>query len=150
MGDFEDYSMKGRTYRFMSDALFPFGFGLSYTTFEFSNGKTNTKAINAEGTLTLSIDITNTGKRKGDEVVQLYIQHLYSIVVRPVKELKAFQRITLNPGERKTVQLKIKAIDLQYWDENLHKFVLENDCINLMEGCFSPDFWFQDIVNTTN
>lgn len=144
-----DYNIRnGRTYMyFKGQPLYPFGFGLSYTTFAFSNGKTSTKAMNADETLTVSIDITNTGKRAGDEVVQLYVQHLHSTVVRPVKELKAFQRVTLNPGETKTIQLKIKATDLQYWDENLHQFVLENDSIKLMVGSSSSDIRFQDIVN---
>lgn len=144
-----DYNIRnGRTYMyFKGQPLYPFGFGLSYTTFSFSNGKIDTKKINTEGTLTVSIDLANTGERAGDEVVQLYIQHLYSTVVRPIKELKAFQRITLNPGEKKTIQLKIKTVDLEYWDENLHKFVLENDSIKLMVGSSSSDIRFQDIVN---
>ncbi|OIR13222.1 periplasmic beta-glucosidase precursor [mine drainage metagenome] len=143
-----DYNIRnGRTYMyFKGQPLYPFGFGLSYTTFAFSNGKTNTKTINAGETLTVSIDITNTGKRTGDEVVQLYVQHLYSTVVRPLKELKAFQRVTLNPGEKKTIQLKIKATDLQYWDENQHRFVLENDSIKLMVGSSSSNIRFQDIA----
>ena len=98
----------------------------------------------------MTVDITNTGKRTGDEVAQLYIQHLHSIVERPHKELKAFQRITLKSGEKKTIQLKFKAADLQYWDENLHRYVLEADQIRLMLGTSSSDIKFQDTVIVIN
>lgn len=144
-----DYNiLDGRTYMyFKGEPLYPFGYGLSYTTFSYSNFKVSSKTIKANAEITVSIDITNTGKRTGDEVAQLYIQHLHSVVERPQKELKAFKRITLVPGETKTIQLKLKANDLKYWDENLHQFVLENDKIKLMAGSSSADIKFQDIVD---
>ena len=146
-----DYNIRnGRTYMyFKGDPLYPFGYGLSYTTFKYSNFKLNSKTIKPNGEIIITFDITNTGKRTGDDVAQLYIQHLHSIVVRPKKELKAFQRITLQPGEKKTVQLKFKAGDLQYWDENLHRYVLENDEVKLMLGTSSDNIKFQVIAKVT-
>ncbi len=144
-----DYNTRnGRTYMyFKGEALYPFGHGLSYTTFNYSNFKLNSKAVNSYGEIILSADITNTGKVTGDEVVQLYIQHLHSVVDRPKKELKAFQGITLKPGEKKTVLLKVKAHDLRYWDEGMHKYVLEQDQIKVMAGSSSADVKFQDLIN---
>ena len=143
-----DYNIRdGRTYMyFKGDPLYPFGYGLSYTTFAYSNFKLNNKTIKPDGEIIVEVDITNTGKRTGDEVAQLYIQHLYSVVARPKKELKAFERVTLKPNEKKTIQLKFKATDLQYWDDNLHRYVLEGDQIKLMLGTSSDDIKFQDIA----
>jgi beta-glucosidase len=146
-----DYNIRdGRTYMyFIGDPLYPFGYGLSYTTFAYSNFKLNNKIIKPNGEIIVTFDITNTGKRTGDEVAQLYIQHLHSIVVRPKKELKAFQRITLKPGEKKTIQLKFKTADLKYWDENLHRYVLEGDQIKLMIGTSSENIKFQAMATVT-
>ena len=143
-----DYNIRnGRTYMYFEGApLYPFGYGLSYTTFGYSNFKTSADATRDNKDIIVSIDVANTGKISGDEVVQLYVAHLNSVVSRPKKELKAFQRITLKPGEKKTVQLKIKADDLRYWDENLHKWVLENDTIKLMVGSSSADIKFQKVL----
>ncbi len=80
-------------------------------------------------------------------VVQLYIRHLHSVVERPGKELKAFSRVTLNAGEKKTVRLMLHANDLRYWDEGLHKFILENDSVKLMAGSSSADLRFEAVVN---
>ncbi len=144
-----DYNIRnGRTYMyFKGEPLYPFGYGLSYTTFAYSNFKLNSKTIKSNGEVTVSVDITNTDKRVGDEVAQLYIQHLHSVVNRPHKELKAFKRITLKQGEKKTIELKFKVNDLKYWDENLHRFVLEEDKIKLMVGSSSADIKFQDVVD---
>ena len=143
-----DYNIRdGRTYMyFKGDPLYPFGYGLSYTTFAYSNFKLNNKTIKPGGEIIVDVDITNTGKRTGDEVAQLYIQHLHSVVARPKKELKAFERVTLKPNEKKTIQLKFKAADLQYWDDNLHRYVLEDDQIKLMLGTSSDDIKFQEIA----
>lgn len=144
-----DYNIRnGRTYMyFKGESLYPFGYGLSYTTFAYSNFKLNSKTIKSNGEVIVSFDITNTDKRVGDEVAQLYIQHLHSVVDRPHKELKAFRRITLKQGEKKTIELKFKVNDLKYWDENLHRFVLEEDKIKLMVGSSSADIKFQDVVD---
>ena len=147
-----DYNIRnGRTYMyFKGEPLFPFGFGLSYTTFSYGNFTLNNKTIKPNGEIIVSANITNTGNRTGDEVVQLYITHLNSIVDRPKKELKAFQRITLKPGEKKKILLKLKAADLQYWDQNLHKYVLEQDDIKIMVGSSSANLKYQEIIRMTN
>ena len=143
-----DYNIRnGRTYRyFKGEPLYPFGYGLSYTFFAYSGFKIPITAISANKDLICSIDIQNTGKIAGDEVVQLYTRHVHSTVERPEKELTAFQRVSLQPKEKKTVWLKVKVSDLQYWDENLHRFVLEKDTIKPMVGSFSADIKFQETV----
>src|SRR5918911_2939694 len=83
--------------------LFPFGFGLSYTQFQLSNLTLSAPSIRPDGTLSASVDVKNVGQRAGDEVVQLYIRDVAASVTRPVKELKGFRRISLRPGESKTV-----------------------------------------------
>ena len=143
-----DYNIRdGRTYMyFKGDPLYPFGYGLSFTSFAYSNFKINNKTIKPGGEIIVDVDITNTGKRTGDDVPQLYIEHLHSVVERPHKELKAFQRVTLKPGERKTIHLKFRAADLKYWDENLHRYVLEADQVKLMLGTSSDDIKFLEIA----
>src|SRR5436305_15258613 len=84
--------------------LFPFGYGLSYTQFKLSNLGLSSQQIRADGQITVSVEVENTGQRAGDEVVQLYLRDLASSVIRPVRELKGFQRITLKPGEKKRVE----------------------------------------------
>jgi beta-glucosidase len=146
-----DYNIRnGRTYMyFKGDPLFPFGYGLSYTNFSFSNFKTSGTVIKAGSIIQVNVEVTNTGKRSGDEVVQLYIRHLNSTVVRPQKELKAFQRVALRPGERKTILLQLKAADLKYWDENRKQFVFEKDKIELMLGNSSADIKFFKVLDAT-
>ena len=96
--------------------LFPFGFGLSYTTFEFKNVRLAKKKIKRTGSTRVLVDVTNTGKRAGTEIVQMYIRDLVSSVTRPVKELKGFQKISLQPGETKTVALEITPDSLAFYD----------------------------------
>jgi len=115
---FEDYDMEGRTYRyFRGEPLFPFGHGLSYTTFEFDNLHVDPPQVQAGGQVAISTDVTNTGDRTGDEVVQLYVRHPDATVPRPIKELKGFKRITLEPGERKIVTFLVHTHQLGYYDE---------------------------------
>ncbi|HEY5508047.1 MAG TPA: xylan 1,4-beta-xylosidase [Paludibacter sp.] len=102
--DFENYSMKGRTYRFMSDPLFPFGFGLSYTTFKIGNASLDKAEIKSNETVKLTVPVTNTGKRSGTEIVQVYI-HKVNDTDGPLKTLKGFQRVEVAAG--KTVQAVI-------------------------------------------
>jgi beta-glucosidase len=139
-----DYNIRnGRTYMyFKGEPLFAFGYGLSYTSFSFSGFNAGDGFIKPGSILRVSVDVMNTGKRTGDEVVQLYIRHLNSTVTRPQKELKAFQRITLKPSEKKKIVLELKADDLRYWDENRKQFVLEKDKIDLMLGNSSDNIKF--------
>jgi beta-glucosidase len=128
------------------EPLFPFGHGLSYTTFEYSGLKTSSSKLARNGSITVSLDVRNTGKRAGDEVVQLYAQHLQSAVERPVKELKGFQRVSLKPGERKTVKIPLRTKSLAYWNEARHAFTVENGRINLMVGGSSADIQLRKTI----
>ena len=104
---------------------FPFGHGLSYTTFEYSNAKAAKSSMKASGTLKVSVDVANTGKYDGAEIVQLYIADTESSVDRPSKELKGFEKIYLKAGEKKTVAFEIDAEDLSYFDADKHEWVAE-------------------------
>jgi len=103
--------------------LYPFGFGLSYTSFDISEPRLSKATIAANETVTVSVDVKNTGAHKGDEVVQLYIRDDFASVTRPVKELKGFKRITLAPGETKTVELKIGPAELAFFDTGMKRVV---------------------------
>jgi beta-glucosidase len=118
--------------------LFPFGYGLSYTKFEITNLKLSAERIPANGKLTLSVDVENKGKRAGDEVVQLYIRDVAASVSRPVKELKGFQRITLQPGEKKRVEFNLESQQLGFYDRNM-RFVVEPGEFRVMVGANSED-----------
>jgi len=98
------------------EPAFPFGFGLSYTRYNYSNLRLDKKQITKSEKIVASVDVTNTGKMAGEEIVQLYIGYNGSKVDRPVKELKAFGKIALNPGETKTISLEVRAEDLAYYD----------------------------------
>ncbi|HEY4009877.1 MAG TPA: glycoside hydrolase family 3 C-terminal domain-containing protein, partial [Acidobacteriaceae bacterium] len=131
-----DYDIRhGRTYMyFQGEPLYPFGFGLSYTAFRLSNLRTGSQTASAGEALKVTVDVTNTGSRAGDEVVQLYVHHLKSAVPRPEEQLKGFQRIGLAPGETKTVTIPLKVEDLAYWDEHLRRFVVENEPVEIRVG----------------
>jgi beta-glucosidase len=137
---FDDYKMTGRTYRFFAGTpLYPFGHGLSYTTFAYKNLRTSAPTVRADGAVTVSVDVTNTGKRTGDEVVQLYVQHLGSAVTRPRKDLRGYARITLRPGETRTVQLPLGASSLAYWNADGHRWVVEEEPVRIQVGASSTD-----------
>ncbi len=118
--------------------LFPFGFGLSYTSFTLSAPRLKDGTIAADGSTSAQVDVTNTGDRAGDEVVQLYIRDDVSSVTRPVKELKGFQRITLKPGETKTVTLPITPHHLAFWNID-KKYVVEPGTFQIMTGANSSE-----------
>jgi beta-glucosidase len=132
---------------FKGEALYPFGFGLSYTTFAYSNLRTSAARLAKDGQLTVSVNVRNTGKRDGQEVVQLYVKHVGSAVERPIKELKGFRRVALKAGETKTVQIPLRAKDVAYWDVQKKQWVLENDKINLMLGSSSADVKVQQTIS---
>jgi beta-glucosidase len=131
-----DYDIRhGRTYMyFKGEPIYPFGFGLSYTTFKLSNLKTSAQQLNKDGVLTVKVDVTNTGSRAGDEVVQLYAKHLGSKVDRPRQQLVGFKRMTVQPSETKTVELTLPASRLAYWDTKLQALRVEAERVNLMAG----------------
>ncbi|HUS11011.1 MAG TPA: beta-glucosidase BglX [Pyrinomonadaceae bacterium] len=118
--------------------LFPFGYGLSYTKFEITNLRLSAQRIPSDGKLTVTVDLRNTGKRAGDEVVQLYLRDLAASVTRPVKELKGFQRITLQPGETKGVEFLLRAEQLGFWNRQM-RFVVEPGEFKVMVGSNSED-----------
>jgi beta-glucosidase len=136
-----DYDIrKGRTYMyFKGQPLYPFGFGLSYTTFEYSNLRLSADSLTASGEVVASMDVKNTGTRAGDEVVQLYVKHPNSAVERPIKELRGFERITLQPNETRTIRLTLKGFDVAYWDAGKHIFVVEPGTVRIMVGASSAD-----------
>lgn len=124
--------------------LFPFGFGLSYTSFALSNLKLDAPFIKKDECVKVSIDIKNTGNRSGEEVVQLYIRDVFSSVTRPVKELKGFKRISLKPGETKTVEFILTPEHLAFTNID-KKFVVESGDFEIMVGNSSRD---EDLVKT--
>jgi len=144
-----DYNIRdGRTYMyFKGEPLYPFGFGLSYTTFKLSNLRLSSPTLARDGAVTVSVDVTNTGSRAGDDVVQMYVKHLASTVERPKEELKGFERVTLKPNETKTVQMTLKASTLAYWDEKLPGFRVESEPISVMIGNSSSEILLTATVN---
>ncbi|HEV2325666.1 MAG TPA: glycoside hydrolase family 3 C-terminal domain-containing protein [Terracidiphilus sp.] len=136
-----DYKIReGYTYMyFKGQPLYPFGFGLSYTSFKFSNLRTSSPDLASTGTVTVSVDVTNTGSRAGDQVVQLYVEHLHSAVSRPHEELEGFQRVSLEPGQTKTVSIELPAARLAYWDVQTQTFRVEHEPVSLMIGDSSAD-----------
>jgi beta-glucosidase len=125
--------------------LYAFGFGLSYTSFAITNPRLTKKTINRSGSTRLLVEVTNTGKRAGTEVVQLYIRDLVSSVTRPVKELKGFQKVQLQPGESTTVTLEITADQLAFYNVNM-KHVVEPGDFEIMVGNSSRDVDLQKLV----
>jgi len=119
--------------------MFPFGFGLSYTTFAYNNLK-----IDNNGTIKVKFDVKNTGKVKGDEVVQLYIKDVVSSIDRPVKELKRFSKVPLNPGESKTVEFELTKDDLSFYDVKTHSWVAEPGDFEILVGSSSADIKLKD------
>lgn len=124
-------------------ALYPFGYGLSYTTFEYSNLTITPKKQTPSGNITVTATIKNTGNRKGDEVVQLYIRDEYSSVTTYTKVLRGFERITLEPGESKEVSFTLTPQDLAIWDIN-NKFSVEPGTFEVQVGTSSQDIKLKD------
>jgi beta-glucosidase len=127
--------------------LFPFGFGLSYTTFALRNVRLRQKKITRRGATRVLVDVSNTGTRHGSEVVQLYVRDRVSSVTRPVKELKGFRKVTLAPGETQTVALEITPAALAFYDVNL-KYVVEPGEFEIMVGTSSRDQDLQRLILT--
>ena len=137
------YNYKPSAYRgynlgFQVSPLFPFGYGLSYTTFEYSNLKISQSTMKRDGTVDVSVEVKNTGNRAGAEVVQMYIRDDFSSVTRPVKELKGFKKIGLEPGQTKTVIFTITPDLLAFYDVNMN-WVVEPGDFTIMVGISSEN-----------
>ena len=133
--DYEDYSMRGRTYRYFDDALFPFGYGLSYTSFEIKNGRLKLKD---DGQGTLTVDVANTGKMDGTEIVQLYIRNLQDPDA-PLKTLRAFQRVSVKAGQTQTATLTLSRESFEFFDASTNTMRVKPGKYELLVGNSSAD-----------
>jgi len=131
---------KGFTYLYFTGTpVFPFGHGLSYTHFSYSDLTLSSPRMRPDGKVEVGVTIKNTGNRAGDEVAQLYVHQEKSSVKRPIKELRGFQRVTLKPGEAKTITFTLPAQKLAYYDVGRHDFVVEPGLVEVMVGSSSAD-----------
>ena len=139
--DYEDYSMKGRTYRYFEDALYPFGYGLSYTSFEIRNEKLE---MRNGGNGTLTVDVSNTGKRDGTEIVQLYIRNLQD-KEGPLKSLRGFQRVDVKAGQKKTVTLELTPKSFEFFDPETNTMRVKSGKYELFIGTSSKSSDLQSV-----
>ena len=124
--------------------LFPFGFGLSYTTFAYSNLNVTKTGANE---VAVSFDVTNTGKRAGKEVAELYVHQQKCSVPRPEKELKGYEKIELKPGQKQRVTIKLGEEAFHFYDVTKHKFVVEPGAFDILVGGSSADLPLKATVN---
>jgi beta-glucosidase len=129
------------------EPLFPFGHGLSYTTFSYDNLKINSNSISKNEKITISCDITNSGKLEGAEIAQLYIQDVESSAERPIKELKRFKKINLNPSEKETISFELDKNELSFYSEKDNSWKVEPGKFNLFIGSSSRDIRLQGEFN---
>jgi len=143
-----DYNIRNnRTYMyFRGEPLFPFGHGLTYTTFDYSAMVTDRKAISSGDTLKVSLSLKNTGNYDSDEVVQLYVSFPDSKVERPPVALKGFRRVHVEKGESRRVTIPVVADDLSYWDTEQHAFVLEKGKVIIRAGASSADLRLKTVI----
>jgi beta-glucosidase len=135
---FTDYSMKNRTYRYFNGKpLYAFGHGLSYTTFTYGSPSLSSESAKPSETVTVSVDVTNSGKVTGDEVVQVYAHAVHPPVSMPIQSLVGFQRISLAPGETKKVSIPVKVASLRRWDEKNSHYVVDSRDYELRIGSAS-------------
>ena len=149
--DYEDYSMKGRTYRYFNDALFPFGFDLSYTSFKLGlpTISGNTRLVGQKETIsrTITIPITNTGKQKGTETVQVYIRNLQD-TEGPLKSLRAFRRVDVKPGETVETTISLSADAFEFWDTETNTMRVKPGKYDIFIGTSSNDADLQKVTTT--
>ena len=131
-----------------SSPLFPFGHGLSYTTFEYPNLSITPQRVEATGSVEISIDVRNNGDREADEVVQLYVHDVVATVTRPVKQLAGFARATLSPGESRTVVFALDLSQLAFYDRNMELIVEPGD-VEIFVGASSEDIRASDRFEIT-
>ena len=147
-----DYNLlHGRTYLYSKDKpLYPFGYGLSYTTFTYRSLNLSASKVDPDGTVQVTVKVKNNGKRASDEVVQMYVQHLGSSVTRPRLELKGFKRVRIGPGSEREVTLELKARDLAYWDTPNHCWRVEKEQIRILAGGSSDKLPVQATVEVAS
>ncbi len=146
-----DYNLlHGRTYLYSRDKpLYPFGYGLSYTSFAYEALSLSAPKVAADGSVQVTVKVRNTGKRAGDEVVQLYVQHLDSAVMRPQLELKGFKRVRIGAGAVQDVKLELKPRDLAYWDTAHHAWRVEKEQVRVLAGGSSDKLPLHAILGVT-
>ncbi len=149
--DFRDYRMragKGRTYRYYSgEPAYPFGHGLSYTTFAYSDMTVSRRTLKADETVTVSVTVANTGTRDGEEVVQLYVRDVTSPMPMPIRQLRGFERIALEKSQSRTVTFTLKPIeDMRYYDAMLQAYAVEPGEFEIQIGASSRDIRLKEIV----
>ncbi len=148
--DMMQYDIRKNKYTYMyydKTPLYPFGYGLSYTTFGYDALELSGKTLAEGDSITVSLNVTNTGTVAGTEIVQLYT-HANSAIERPKKELKGFARVTLNPGETKTVSMTLKHEQLAYYNDKTHTFDVEEGVVDVYIGASSADIRLSDKINT--
>ena len=143
-----DYDIRnGRTYMYAKEKpLYPFGYGLSYTKFAYSDLTLSRSAVQKNEAVSISVNVKNTGDRNGEEVVQLYVSFPDSKVRRPIKQLKGFQRVMIPKGGSKTVTFELNPADLAYWDINKDMFVTESCTVSIMIGASAEDIRLTESV----
>ena len=148
-GDQPKNGPNGTGHTRVTGALYPFGYGLSYTTFEYKNLQVTPLKQQTKGEINVSVDVTNTGSRKGDEVVQLYLRDKVSSVITYDSQLRGFERVPLNPGETKTVKFTLKPEDFELLDKNMN-WVVEPGKFEIMIGASSEDVKLKQEIELVN
>ncbi len=149
--DFTDYSMANRTYRyFKGKPLYAFGYGLSYTTFDYSEIELSDKIVKTDGSIKVSVDVKNTGKVDGEEVVQLYLRHIDSPVPQPIHSLAGFKRVAIASGKSETVEFELSASSLRYWDTDAGKYVVPTGRFEVQVGSSSDNIRQKAICSVVN
>ena len=137
--DFLDYSMENRTYRyFRGEPQYAFGYGMSYTSFAYGKGKLSKKAMKEDGTVTLTIPVTNTGKRAGDEIVQVYVKAL-DYPEAPIKSLKGFQKVSIEPGQTAKAVITLDGESFEYYDPSIDELSTRPGRYQILYGSSSLD-----------
>jgi beta-glucosidase len=146
-----DYNLlDGETYLYSKEKpLYAFGYGLSYTTFEYRSVGASAAQMEPDGSVQVHIKVKNTGKRPSDEVVQMYVQHVGSTVTRPQLELKGFKRVRIGAGAEKDVTMQLKARDLAYWDTAAHAWRVEKEKVRVLVGGSSDKLPVQTMIDVT-